>query len=276
MINFNYQKLWKRLLTIILYSPIVMLAVFLGDIPYFMMIFLVAFISILELYHMYSAKYKTIADPFNVAFVFVAISLTCAFMKEFSFVWKNYLLIASAILGIFYFNFELVCKKIFFAKSAPFYVLRVIFYVGIMFPFMILLRNIPQGLEYIVFLVSVVWTNDIFAYLIGLPLGRHKLSPEISPKKSIEGAIGAALGAILMSVNLRILINAVVWQAIIVGLAISILAQTGDLIESLLKREFEIKDSGNIFPGHGGILDRLDSFILTVPVFYLVVNYVLK
>lgn len=267
-------KFWKRVFTVLLYGPIAIIAVYLGDVPFFMMIFLAAFLSILEMYNMYTAKYQKVPDQFNLALVFTALALSSAYMQEFFYLWDNKYLVLLTLLAIAYFNIELICKKIFFSQRPNFFVARIIAYIGLMYPFMLRLRNAPHGLEHVIYLVATVWTNDIFAYLIGLPLGRHKLSPEISPKKSIEGAIGAALGAVLMSVNLRMLINANLCEAIFFGLAISLLAQTGDLIESLLKREFQIKDSGNIFPGHGGILDRLDSFILTVPVVYIFINYV--
>lgn len=273
---FNYQKLWKRLLTIIVYSPIVIAAVYLGGIPFFMMVFLFAFLSVQEMSQMYLLKYKKVADQLTAGMVFAALALTSAYMQEFSWIWQNKLLLVVVFATVIYFHIELIAKKIFFPQNQALFTLRVILYVGLMFPFFILLRNAANGLNYIIYLVAVVWTNDSFAYLIGLPLGRHKLSPEISPKKSIEGAIGAAFGAVLMSVNIRLLINADIAQAILGGLAISILAQTGDLIESLLKRELQAKDSGDLFPGHGGILDRLDSFILTIPVFYIFVHYVLK
>lgn len=272
---FSDPKFWKRVFTVLLYGPITIIAVYLGDVPFFMMIFLAAFLSILEMYNMYTAKYQKIPDQFNIALVFTALALSSAYMQEFFSLWDNRYLVILILLAVCYFNLELICKKIFFGKNPNYFVVRIIFYIGLLYPFMIKLRNAPHGLEHVIYLVATVWTNDIFAYLIGLPLGRHKLSPEISPKKSIEGSIGAAFGAVLMSINLRMLLNANLAEAIFFGLAVSFFAQTGDLIESLLKREFQVKDSGNIFPGHGGILDRLDSFILTVPVFYIFINYVL-
>ena len=177
-------------------------------------------------------------------------------------------------LGLFI--YELFRKKLFAVDNQFLFLIRSVVYVGVMSCFFFLVRNMADGFNYWLYIIGVIWVNDIFAYLIGLPLGRHKLSPTVSPKKSVEGAIGALLGAVLMSVCLQGLVKATLVEAIILGIVISLLAQLGDLIESLLKRELQVKDSGNLLPGHGGILDRLDSFILTFPVFYYFILYFVK
>jgi phosphatidate cytidylyltransferase len=115
-------------------------------------------------------------------------------------------------------------------------------------------------------IIITIWIYDSGAYLIGTPLGRHRLFERISPKKSWEGLIGGAIFAMLAGV-----LNAWLFQSIelttwlLISFVIIVSATFGDLVESLMKRSIGIKDSGNILPGHGGFLDRLDSFIFTVP-----------
>ncbi len=122
----------------------------------------------------------------------------------------------------------------------------------------------------------LIWTNDTFAYLTGMTLGKHKLFERISPKKTWEGTIGggiAALGVGYLLAQYFTLISTLNW--LIIALIIVIFGNYGDLIQSLLKRSIGVKDSGNILPGHGGILDRFDSFLFASPivVLYLMLIY---
>lgn len=124
----------------------------------------------------------------------------------------------------------------------------------------------------------LMWTNDTFAYLVGKNFGKHKLYEKISPKKTIEGFIGGLVFTIVCGYIISIFYNflpAVHWIAMAVMLVI--FGSTGDLVESKFKRMAGVKDSGNIMPGHGGILDRLDSIIFAIPFLFLylqIINYV--
>lgn len=115
----------------------------------------------------------------------------------------------------------------------------------------------------------ILWSNDTFAYLVGITIGKHKLSEKISPKKTWEGVIGGILFGLLAAFILSIFFKELMlWQWLLAALFINISGIFGDLSESLLKRHFQVKDSGNIFPGHGGILDRFDSVIFSAPVLF--------
>lgn len=118
-------------------------------------------------------------------------------------------------------------------------------------------------------LLVLIWVYDSAAYLFGVTLGRHRLFERVSPKKSWEGAIGGTLTAIAVSVfvisRFTPEINAVHWA--ILAFLIVLTATLGDLTESMIKRQFGVKDSGSLFPGHGGILDRFDSLLFAIPVF---------
>lgn len=148
-----------------------------------------------------------------------------------------------------------------------------IIYLGGFGAYLILLRNLPQGLTYTILLLLGVWANDTFAYFIGLKWGKRRLAPAISPKKSVEGAFAGAAGTVLLAVMTAFFfpgwISLTPLKAALLGIGIAVFAQLGDLFESAMKRHFEAKDAGRLIPGHGGILDRLDSILLTAPmVFY--------
>ena len=119
-----------------------------------------------------------------------------------------------------------------------------------------------------------VFSTDTFAFLAGKKFGKHKLAPIISPGKTVEGSLVGLLAAIttIMLASFMLKLNFEIWQSIFLGILIGVFAQTGDLIESLLKRLSKVKDSGHLLPGHGGILDRIDSIVLnTVIVYYFAI-----
>ena len=118
-------------------------------------------------------------------------------------------------------------------------------------------------------LFVLIWSSDTFAYLTGKFFGKHKMAPKISPKKTWEGFAGGVVLTLVLGFFVEQYFPELRGNWMIVGLLVSIFAPLGDLVESQLKRSFAVKDSGNIIPGHGGVLDRLDSFIICAPVIYL-------
>lgn len=123
----------------------------------------------------------------------------------------------------------------------------------------------------------LIWANDVFAYLVGRKLGKTKLLPRISPGKTIEGSLGGVVGCVLTAVGFFYLFPVegwLIWDWMAIAIITSIFATLGDLVESMLKRNLGIKDSGTLLPGHGGVLDRFDAFYFTVPfvVGYLVLR----
>ena len=136
-------------------------------------------------------------------------------------------------------------------------------YIGYLVPHFVLLDRSPQGREWISFIFLVIMVGDTAAYLVGSSLGKKKFSPEISPGKTVEGALGA-LGASIVTglFGGRFFLPAIPWlELLVLVFVLSLLAQTGDLFESWIKRAFSVKDSGALLPGHGGLLDRMDSLI---------------
>ena len=128
----------------------------------------------------------------------------------------------------------------------------------------------PQGTDLVVYLLCLVWAADIGAYLTGKRFGRYKLIPRVSPGKTVEGALGGLLSVLLVAFVACLYfvpVNVVIWFA--TAMAVALISMLGDLFISMLKRRCNVKDSGNIFPGHGGVLDRLDSLIAALPIFYI-------
>lgn len=126
-----------------------------------------------------------------------------------------------------------------------------------------------KGLATVMFGMLIVWLTDSGAYMVGRAIGKHKLAPKISPNKTWEGSIGGSLVAVIVVASLYTIFN---WlpaynfiELLLFAVVLSIAGQLGDLIESGLKRHFNVKDSGNILPGHGGILDRFDSMLVVMP-----------
>ena len=140
------------------------------------------------------------------------------------------------------------------------------FYLAVLGGFILLLANHSDGALRIFTLVALIACNDTFAYFAGVLLGKHKLAPSISPKKSWEGLIGGAIAVVLGGAAIFHYLFETEW---IIGAAIGVMtvitATCGDLIESAIKRDLAIKDMSNLLPGHGGIMDRLDSALFTAP-----------
>jgi phosphatidate cytidylyltransferase len=137
-----------------------------------------------------------------------------------------------------------------------------ILYIGWLLSYYIELRNLNhQGMGWVFLALLGTFASDISAFLIGRSLGRHKMAPYISPNKTWEGAAGGLAGAIIISTVVVYLFNLPVgfWGAIILGILLSVFGQLGDLVKSLFKRNMIVKDSGNVLPGHGGFMDRMDS-----------------
>jgi phosphatidate cytidylyltransferase len=145
-----------------------------------------------------------------------------------------------------------------------------VFYIAWLLSHMILLRGLEQGPYLIFFLFLVTWANDTGAYYTGKLIGKHQMSPKISPSKTWEGTAGGLMASVAAAFICRgwFLPSLPVSDALGLGLLFGVMAPLGDLCESVLKRSAGVKDSGRLIPGHGGILDRIDSLIFTTPTFY--------
>ena len=153
-------------------------------------------------------------------------------------------------------------------------------YIGMPLNYYLLLyTSQPHGLVWALFIIFAIVANDALALLVGSSIGRHPFFPAISPHKTLEGAIAGVVGSVIvMLVGVSAIIGLAPVHALAIGILVGVSAQAGDLVESQMKRIAEVKDSSNLIPGHGGVLDRLDS-ILFPPIlvyFYLLVFHILQ
>ena len=145
-----------------------------------------------------------------------------------------------------------------------------ILYVSWFFSFLIKIRYLPGGLGFLASLLLITKLGDIGAYLVGSRWGKKPLVPHISPKKTMEGALGGLGFSILGALASKSFLPFGYGQLLVIAVSLGVLGQLGDLSESLLKRDCQVKDSGDIFPGMGGVLDSIDSLLFTAPVFYFI------
>lgn len=143
-----------------------------------------------------------------------------------------------------------------------------IFYVAYPMALMLFIPILITGEwqpESFLFYLFIVWGNDVFAYLVGIAFGKHKMAPRISPKKSWEGFVGGVAGAMAMGAIGSFVVGGPLGMWLGLAAVVAITSVFGDLVESMFKREADIKDSGRIIPGHGGILDRFDALLISSP-----------
>ncbi len=197
-----------------------------------------------------------------------------------------YSLLSALFVFIFIFHKNLILYTIFFVfithmiinLSAlskdrlldTYYLFGGIFYVSL-YVFLILIMRLPQGRILLMLLFVSIWSGDTFAYFCGRAIGKTRLAPRISPKKTTEGAICGVIFGVLFAALFGYLFKIPTAQALLIGLVANITGILGDLAESAIKRAFNKKDSSNLIPGHGGVLDRLDSVAFAGFFVYIVV-----
>ncbi|OYW70468.1 MAG: phosphatidate cytidylyltransferase, partial [Aerococcus viridans] len=142
--------------------------------------------------------------------------------------------------------------------------------------FHLLIETRLMGLLPVIYVLIIIWGNDTFAYLVGRQIGRTPLAPKVSPNKTIEGSLGGIIGAFICS-SIVLYFNNIfgisIMDNLILAVILGFLGQIGDLVESSIKRTYQVKDSGNIMPGHGGFLDRFDSLLMVLPMFYFLIPF---
>lgn len=245
-------------------TAIIAMAVFLpvvvyGNLPLLIMAYLLAIVALKEVLNMKNIKLYSLPGIISV----IALCLIMSPEKS-KLVSLDYQVPFLILMSLIMLSYTVMSKNRFNFVDAAFCMLAVA-YVGIGFMYFYETRN--NGLIYILFALLIVWVTDTGAYIFGRLFGKNKLWPEISPNKTIEGFVGGILSstiiAIIFSINYDMPLSML--PLILVTWLFSMFGQLGDLVESALKRHFDVKDSGNLLPGHGGILDRFDSFIFVLP-----------
>ncbi len=230
-----------------------------GKLPLLIMAYLLAIVALKEVLNMKNIKLYSLPGIISV----VAICLIMLPEKS-KLVALDYQVPFLILMSLIMLSYTVMSKNRFNFVDAAFCMLAVA-YIGIGFMYFYETRN--NGLIYILFALLIVWVTDTGAYIFGRLFGKNKLWPEISPNKTIEGFVGGILSstiiAIIFSINYDMPLS--ILPLILLTWLFSMFGQLGDLVESALKRHFDVKDSGNLLPGHGGILDRFDSFIFVLP-----------
>jgi phosphatidate cytidylyltransferase len=252
----------KRVLTALVMGPII-LALFglLPAAPFLAFVVLVLLLCIYELTSMAGSK------KFIVIFILSAASLTPLYFEYYN-LYLLWLVCAPAVLLILRLGPSATPETSVNRALGMEIVILFVSQVFLAFPLFSLYRLKTLGIYYPLILLMIIWASDTAAYLVGKSLGRHKLAPAVSPKKTVEGFVGAIAGAVLITLVFHKAIDLTIMSALYSGIILGILGQLGDMLESVAKRVFGVKDSSGLFPGHGGILDRLDSFLLTAPFLY--------
>lgn len=258
-----------RLLTSFVALPVVLAAMWFGKPWFTILIACWGLLAALEFYRMVAASKASPLTVFGLIWIVLLI-----ISPHFSNVIPAPLLLSSAIVLSLIYMVLRPQKEGTFAGWA--WTMSGILYIGWLLSYLVSLQYFDNARGWIFLVMLGTFGCDTFAYSVGKAIGRHRLAPKISPGKTWEGAIGGVVGAIVgtvvMTVAFKISISYA--QAIILGVIISIFAQFGDLAESLLKRNTGVKDTGKLLPGHGGLLDRLDSVVFTGVVVYYYVAWI--
>jgi phosphatidate cytidylyltransferase len=269
----------KRILTAAVLIPLVLVLVFLG--PPWLVTLAVAAVAALAGWEYLGLAQHGGPKPSRVAVTVAIVALICARLVAESFEWLHRTDIVFGVLALgllLYCTFRSPIDRVMADVSTAIFCLL---YVGLTLTALPALREEPNGPSLLLFLFCVVWAGDIFALYIGRGLGRHKLAPKISPNKTWEGAIGSLAGSLMAAGGLLALASWLetmnsaklsypeeVWYWLALAVLVNVAAQVGDLAESALKRSVGVKDSGDLLPGHGGVLDRIDALLLAAPVLW--------
>lgn len=261
----------ERLLTTLIWLIVIVLSIKFWFVFGFCMMFLIV-AGLYEFFTMVEKKGFHIYKYFGIA-IGAVIPLSILFKFELTKSWELlFIILALLILFILQFRRRDSTGSIVGISTTIFGIL----YVSWFFSFLIKIRYMPHGVGYMAAVLLITKSSDIGAYLVGSGFGSHALIPRISPKKSVEGAIGGIVFSVLAALASRPLLGFEYTHLVILGLSLGALAELGDLSESLIKRDCQVKDSGSFFPGMGGVLDLMDSLLFTVPAFYFYLSNVLK
>lgn len=257
------QRIQTAIIAMAIFIPIVLY----GSWPFLMLIYLIGTIGLIELIRMRKTSSRLFPKflALSILWLILANVPEQLFPDILEFTKVKLIILFIMIL----LAYTVISKNKFTIDDAGFILLSTL-YISLGFYFLIEMRTI--GLNYILFTLFIIWGTDTGAYFFGRALGKRKLWPEISPNKTIGGALGGIAVACLVGLVFQLVYPFGLSLAVVitVALLISIIGQIGDLVASSFKRHYNVKDSSNILPGHGGILDRFDSLLFVLPFLYLI------
>lgn len=258
------NNFWQRIVTGTAFTGSIIAAVWWGPLPFALLFLLAALLSLHEFYKLIEIENRNIASVFGLCCgfaLYVLMAWSTCFESDYN--WEA--LILPVLSSIFF--VELYRKKSDPFCNIAFTLLGILYTV---LPFALLMKISFHSGSYesgiLLGYFFLLWSSDSFAYVFGNLFGKHRLFERVSPKKSWEGSIGGGLSTLGVAYLLSLYqpsLNLLQWM--VIGLIIVVTGTLGDLTESLLKRSLNVKDSGTILPGHGGLLDRFDALFLSVP-----------
>ena len=254
----------QRIITGVVAAALFLPIVYFGGIPLVVLTYFLATIGLYELMRMKNLNIFSIHGILSILFLWVLI-----FPEKYQYVLDTFYYSKTELCIVFILlllTYTVITKNRFTFEDVSFSILSSL-YVGIGFYFFFETR-VDGGLVYILYSLFMVWATDSGAYFIGKALGKRKLWPEISPNKTVEGFLGGVVCAVIIAL-LFVLFTDINGSIIGITVVLSVFGQIGDLVQSAFKRHFNVKDSGKILPGHGGILDRFDSLIFVWPILNL-------
>ncbi|MDR2709421.1 MAG: phosphatidate cytidylyltransferase [Elusimicrobiota bacterium] len=266
-----------RILAALVGIPIIFICIFVGGWLFLAFIFIVnvfcihEYLTLCNKYH----PHKAVSIGLEIVF-FIVLFLMYKYNPSLILVDEYnsaFLILMAAVIAILLvlFALEVYYQQIEASVARIAVSFLGIIFLPIPFIFMILIGGFFKGPQYLFLFFVTVWTLDTVAYGIGKKYGKRQLSL-ISPKKTVEGAVGGLVGGILTAIIISAVLSLFpVWKAALLGLVIAVIGQFSDIAESVIKRDANIKDSGSIIPGHGGVLDRFDSYLFAAPAVYFLI-----
>ena len=268
----------KRVMSALLGFPLVVLILTFGN-KYVVDVFLalVAMLGMQEYFNAVAKESKPVRWVGYLSCVSIAlVHILPQYVPEY--LLKNILLITIPLINLILFAHVIITNMKINFKDIAYTLFGIIYVIGCII-FLALLRGIQNGRILIWYAIIAAWGTDIFAYVIGKRFGKHKFS-EVSPKKSIEGCIAGIIGAVVIAVLYTLAINKIFELqysylfVVIVTAILSMIGQVGDFAASSIKRYVDIKDYSNLIPGHGGMLDRIDSLMFLAPFAYVLFSFI--
>ena len=257
----------QRILTGVIAAAVFLPIVLFGGTPFLILTYLIATIGLYEALKMRNLKIFSIPG-------FISMTLLWIFLLPDQYIdvieGLGYSKIELALLAVLLFlTYTVAAKNRFSFDDVAFSILATL-YVGIGFYYFIETRDADAGVQFVFYSLFLIWATDSGAYFIGRAFGKRKLWPDISPNKTIEGSIGGVVCAMIVAIIFTFVadLNVSLPKLLIVSAILSVFGQIGDLVESALKRHYNVKDSGHLLPGHGGILDRFDSLLFVLPLLH--------
>ena len=266
----------NRVITAFLLLGIAIFVIYYGQLPMYLW---VSFVGLACAYELIQMAKKNTTTPYEIPiYAAVACAITSAYLPMTQGLWRSPAMMIAAMSVLAFSFFELWHKKLFFTQTRWAMTWRIAAFVSLTSPYIYLVRQGNDGVLHISFFLLIIWATDVLALFGGRFFGKTPLS-DISPNKTREGSLIGFLGSVIVSLVYIIVVyvyfdihmNVLIYTAFAV--VVSLLAQGGDLHESLVKRRMQVKDSSGLLPGHGGVYDRADSTLFVMPLVFDLLHY---